>query len=95
MLESLNFILAALQCNLVIKWQRRRSSVPMDLADDATHCNFDHAGPDVVCTRHSLPPPLQTVLMNTTSYASHSLGSLRKQIKIYLSNQFCDIVFPY
>ena len=94
-LESLNFVTAALQVTLYFKWLRRRSSVPMSLADDATHSDFSHVEPGTRCARHSLPPPLQEVLLTTTSYMSHTLDQLRPKIKRYLLSIIPDLNFPH
>ena len=67
----------------------------MELADDATHACFDNAMPDITCARHALPPPMLSVLLTTTSYAAHTLSSLRKQVKTYLVNQLPDLSFPH
>ena len=95
MLESLNFVTSALQVSLHFKWLRRRSSLPMNLADDATHSDFSHAEPGTVCARHTLPPPLQEVLLTTTSYMSHTLDQLRPKIKRYLLSVIPDLNFPH
>ena len=94
-LESLYFILAALSCNLVMKWHKRRSSYPAELSDDATHANFSNALPGTVCARHSLPQPLQETLMTTTAYHSHTLGQLRKKVKLYLLEKCPGVLFPH
>ena len=94
-LEALNYITAALQVSLSIKWLRRRSSYPMDVADDATHSDFSHVEPGTLCARHSLPPPLQEVLLGTTSYMSHQLGTLRSKVKSYLLTVIPDLRFPH
>ena len=94
-LEVLNYTLSALKCKLVMKWQKRRSSYAMEMADDATHACFDHVLPGTIAARHALPPPLQSVLLSTTSYASHTLSSLMKLVKNYLNNQLPDLSFPH
>ena len=94
-LESLNYILAALQCQLTMKWLKRRSCYGAELSDDATHANFENALPDVNCMRLSLPPPLQDTLMSTTAYHSHTLGDLRRKVKSYLLDVCPGIVFPH
>ena len=94
-LETLNFMIAALQIDLRIKWLKRRSCFAAEIADDATHAVFDNVEPDTVCTRHSLPTPLQEVMLETTSYYSHTLGTLRSRVKSYLLNIIPELTFHH
>ena len=95
LLEILNYILSALKTQLKIKWLPRRSSLPAELADDATHAVFENVGPDTRCTRHSLPGPLEKLVTSTVSYSTHTFGDLRKNIRKYLSDIIPGLSFPY
>ena len=93
--EALNFTLAALKCKVQFKWRRRRSSFPSEISDDLTHCIFKNVRPGTECTRHSLPPPLQKVVTDTTCYWDHTLGSLRAEVKKYLIARIPTLSFSY
>lgn len=94
-LEVLNYMLCSLEIKLIMKWKARRSSYAMEMADDATHAVFDKALPGTICTRQTLPAPLQSVLLSTTEYRTHTLNTLRKQVKLYLVDRFPDLSFPH
>lgn len=94
-LEALNFVLGALGSSLVMKWKRRRSDFPTEVADDLTHADFSRLDNTVNCQIVSVPGPLFKVIHHTTSHSNHLFHKLKEEIKVYLSNLFADIVFPW
>ena len=94
MLETVNLVIMALNVRVKISWLPRRSSYPMNLADDATHATMRHAKPGVKCTRQHLPPPLYNVLHSAQSYPLHDLDRLRREVKKYLLLKFPRAQFP-
>ena len=93
-LEVYYMTLAALNCKLSFQWKRRRSTRPMIIADDLTHCNFKNCPPATNERKQRLPAPLETALLSTTSYPSHTLHLLRRNTKLYLKNKLPNITFP-
>ena len=93
-LEALYLTTAALKCNLCFNWKRRRSTIPMAIADDLTHSNFKGCTKDTKQLRLRLPAPLERALLTTTNYPNNTLGNLRKHIKTYLLNKLPEITFP-
>ena len=94
-MECLYFITGALDINLVLKWRRRRSTAAMIIADELTHGRPGPAGPEVVFQLLPLPPPLYKVIHTTNAYHSHTLDTLRDEVKSYLQSQLANVVFPF
>ena len=93
-IEAINIITATLETKLVLKWCRRRSSYPMEVADDLTHGDFSAARPETDCQLLSLPAPLFEVVHATTSYHAHTFNLLRGNIKSYLLSKFPHLQYP-
>ena len=66
----------------------------MQMADNLTHADFSKVRQGTVCERHCPPTPLAEVLDTSLSYASHTMGMLRKKVKNHLRLLVPDIVFP-
>ena len=94
-MECLFFVMGALNINLVMKWRRRRSTAAMVIADELTHGGSAAAGPEVVFQLLPLPPPLYKVVHATTSYHSHTLDTLRNEVRNYLQTQLGNVTFPF
>ena len=93
-LESINLMEMALECNIRLSWKRRRSSYGMALADDATHANHSRADDSIICTRQSLPTPLFNVIHCSENFLNHKFNFLRREIKLYLRDKCPDVKFP-